>query len=198
MTLLVINLRVPQLLGTVTDADLWYQLQLLLPQFASYVLSFLVLATYWMAHNYIITIFTRNVTRTLAYLNVPFFMFVALVPFSTHFLSSYYFSQVAIVVYGVNVIIIGIILALLIKYVFDSDAVENSQLVSRGDKLMGYIRALLPVIIAAIAVAVSFYALEAAIYFFIVAIVLNLFPGVLNTAVRLVGGAREPRFNRNR
>src|SRR3989344_1332698 len=145
MTLLVFNLRVPSIFGSVTDADLWYQLRLLLPEFASYFLSFLVLATYWMAHNYIITIFTKNVTRTLAYLNVPFFMFVALIPFSTQLLSSYYFSQVAIVVYGVNVIVIGLILVLLIRYVFDSDAVENSQLISRGDKLMGYIRALLPV-----------------------------------------------------
>src|SRR3989338_9027457 len=151
-----------------------------------------------MAHNYIITIFTRNVTRTLAYLNVPFFLFVALVPFSSHFLSNYYFSQIAIIVYGANVIIIGLILALLIRYVFDSDAVENAQLISRGDKLMGYVRALLPVGIAAVAIGVSFYALDIAIYFFVVAIVLNLFPGVLNSAVRLVGGAREPHFNRNR
>jgi uncharacterized membrane protein len=198
MTLLVIDIRVPELVGVVSDEELWFQLRELLPAFLSYILSFLVLATYWMAHNYIITLFTKNVTRTLAYLNIPFFMAVALIPFSAHLLSTYYFTRVAIAVFASNVIVIGIILALLIRYVFDSDAVENAQFISRGDKLMGYIRALLPVLIASFAIVVSFYSLALAIYVFVVAIALNLFPGVLNALVRVFGATREPHFNRNR
>lgn len=198
MTLLVINLRVPDTQGIATNGVIWAQIIQLLPEFLSYILSFLVLATYWMAHNYIVSIFAKNVTRTLAYLNVPFFMFVALIPFSANLLATYYYTQVAIAIYGANVIVIGLILSLLIKYVFDSEAVENAQLISKGDKSMGYIRALLPVFIAVVAIFVSYYSLVLAIYFFVVAIFLNLFPGVLNAALRLAGAAREPNFNRNR
>src|SRR4051812_17999991 len=85
MTILVFEIRVPELLAP-TNQSLLYTLTDLLPVFLSYLLSFSLLFTYWRAHHFTASVYSKNIDITMTNINAIFFFFVALVPFSSHFL----------------------------------------------------------------------------------------------------------------
>src|SRR3989344_8520813 len=95
MTILVLDFRTP-VLSDATNGSLFAALRPLAPVFWSYLLSFLVLATYWIAHHYMMSLIAQNLNRRLTPLNIPFLMFVALIPFSAKLLSNYYFLPMAV------------------------------------------------------------------------------------------------------
>ena len=80
MTLLVLDLRVPDLPEGLVDSELPAALLSLWPKYLGYVLSFVVIGTFWVIHHSIFRSI-RRYDRTLLWLNFLFLMFVAFVPF---------------------------------------------------------------------------------------------------------------------
>jgi uncharacterized membrane protein len=105
MTLLVLDLRVPELAGSPAGAELARRLLELWPQFLAYVVSFLVLGIFWINHHFMLEQIKRSNSR-LAWLNILFLMFVALVPFSTSMLGRYRLEQATAIAYGLNLLLI--------------------------------------------------------------------------------------------
>ncbi len=99
MTLLVIDLRVPDLAGSVTDRRLASALAEDLPRVFSYALSFAVIGMYWLAHwrRYAMV---RRVDETLVLLNLLLLGLVAAIPFPTSLLGQYGDLAVAVVLYA--------------------------------------------------------------------------------------------------
>ena len=99
MTLLVIDLRVPDLVGSVTDRRLASALAEDLPRVFSYALSFAVIGMYWLAHwrRYAMV---RRVDETLVLLNLLLLGLVAAIPFPTSLLGQYGDLAVAVVLYA--------------------------------------------------------------------------------------------------
>jgi len=97
MTLLVLDLRVPETIGT---GGLAGDLAALWPRFATYVITFIVLGIYWFAHHQVFH-FVARVDRTLVWLNILFFMGVGLTPFAASLLGSYPNEIVALAFYGI-------------------------------------------------------------------------------------------------
>ena len=56
MTLLIIEIRVPEFEKPIGNGELWHSLQELSHLFLSYILSFALLFTYWRAHHYVISL----------------------------------------------------------------------------------------------------------------------------------------------
>ncbi|MBV8584937.1 MAG: DUF1211 domain-containing protein [Verrucomicrobia bacterium] len=111
MTLLVLDLRVPELQPSLDISQLPARLLALWPKFLSYAISFVILGVYWVGHHIQLS-FIRRADRPLLWINLLFLLWVALVPFSTALLSEYPAAQAAITVYGLNLIAIGLTLAL--------------------------------------------------------------------------------------
>jgi uncharacterized membrane protein len=111
MTLLVLDLRVPELQPPLDISQLPVRLLALWPKFLSYAISFVILGVYWVGHHIQLS-FIRRADRPLLWINLLFLLWVALVPFSTALLSEYPAAQAAITVYGLNLIAIGLTLAL--------------------------------------------------------------------------------------
>ena len=176
LTLLVIKIRVPEISGPVTDLALWTALKDMVPLFASYVLAFGVLASYWTGHHFIMSMCAMNLTRKLAYINIPFLLFVALVPFTSQFLGTYSTSPLAVELFGINTIIIGIFQFFILFYVKRSPEITNSFEHIREIRF-AYIRVWLPVLSACIAIFLSQFNTHYSIYIFILAVVFNLIPG---------------------
>jgi uncharacterized membrane protein len=101
MTLLVFNLKVPEILAGTSMAELPTKLFQLWPKLLSYVISFAVTGVYWIAHHNQFYYIKRS-DRWLLWINILFLMFVALTPFSSALLGEYPSTQVAVVVYGIN------------------------------------------------------------------------------------------------
>ena len=106
MTVLVLSLSIPTIVNATGSAVTSYVLGLG-PTILSYVMSFLILAVFWVRHHYIFHFISR-VDNALIWLNMLFLLTIGFVPFSTELIGRFWDTQVSTVVYGSNLIASGI------------------------------------------------------------------------------------------
>jgi uncharacterized membrane protein len=106
MTLMVTELRVPDLPHDAANVVVVPALIKLLPKFANYAVSFVSAGVFWVGHHNMYHAIRRT-DRTLLWLNIFFFLFVSLLPFSTSVLNAFPMTQVAPLLFGTNLILIG-------------------------------------------------------------------------------------------
>lgn len=111
MTLLVLEIHVPELPANASNLQLGPALVHLWPKFLSYGVSFISLGVYWVAHHNMYHLIRRS-DRVLLWLNLLFFLFAAFLPFSTSVLNDFRQTQVAPLFFGANLTIIGWLLFL--------------------------------------------------------------------------------------
>lgn len=111
MTLLILDIKVPVSEAIHTEGDLIKAFIGLTPKFLSYFLSFITLGIYWAAQATQFHFISKS-DRHLNWIDLFFLLFVSLVPFTTAFLSQYITFRFAIFVYWLNIIMLGLILAL--------------------------------------------------------------------------------------
>lgn len=99
-TLLVLEIKVPELEKGFTQDELLHEMGKILPSLIAFVFSFLNILVYWVNHDAINKVITRYDTKT-TYLNLFFLLCISLIPFTTSFISRYHESFIAITCYGV-------------------------------------------------------------------------------------------------
>lgn len=104
MTLLVLEIAVPQLSHSDASTNLTRELIELSPVLLSYATSFIVLGFFWIGHDNQFH-FIKRVNRTFLWMTILYLMFIAFVPFSTALLGEYRDQQVSVVIYGINLFI---------------------------------------------------------------------------------------------
>lgn len=115
MTLLVLGLAVPLVKDVTSEGDLLRQLGLLLPSVVTYFMSFLTLGIFWVAQQTQLSK-TEHVNRIYTWINLAFLLMVTLVPFSTALLARFHWSRVALVVYWLNIVVMGFLLLAAFEY----------------------------------------------------------------------------------
>jgi uncharacterized membrane protein len=98
ITLLVLEIKVPEVAKRVADAELPHKLREVIPSIITYCLSFLVIAIFWMSHHRMFRVI-RRYDLPLLFLNTLFLMCVALLPFPVALLGHYISSRVAMTIY---------------------------------------------------------------------------------------------------
>ncbi|MBL0130872.1 MAG: DUF1211 domain-containing protein [Chitinophagaceae bacterium] len=88
ITLLVIEIKIPEIHENVSDKALLQSLGHLIPKFIGFIVSFMMIGLYWTVHHRMFG-FVTSYSRKLLILNLVFLFFVALMPFSTGFYSEY-------------------------------------------------------------------------------------------------------------
>lgn len=106
MTLLVLSIEVPSLPGSVTPIIFKEYVISIIPQVLMYIISFILLAVFWMNHHIFFTI--KRVNTTLLWINIFWLMSIAIVPFSTSIIGKYGQFQLAQLIFDLNIFIIGI------------------------------------------------------------------------------------------
>lgn len=173
MTILVFDIRIPEISGVIDEKTLIRAIFDLAPIFLSYLLSFSLLFTYWRSHHFIESILAKNIDIRFSNLNAIFFFFVGLIPFSSHLLGKYSYSKTAIIFFAINIILIGLALFSMREYVINSKNIENVA-VTKTENEHANMRILLPIGAAALAIILSFFSSLAAILLFTLAILFNL------------------------
>jgi len=173
MTLLIFEIRVPEYLGIVSEQSLINSLISMSPLLLSYVLSFSLLFTYWRSHHIIASVLAKNIDIHFSNISGFFLFLVALVPFSSHLLGRYLYSETAVIFFALNIILIGLSLFVMRQYVIKSKNIENAPF-TRKENEHANMHILFPVVSAIMAIAVSFYSTKIAIFLFTVAILFNL------------------------
>jgi TMEM175 potassium channel family protein len=115
MTLLVLDLHVP--VGSLIHSEgaLLEALVRLLPRFVPYLMSFLTLGIFWVAQQTQLNHFERS-NRDLAWMHLAFLLSVSLFPFSTALLAEFITYRVALLVYWLNILLLGVWLFVAWRY----------------------------------------------------------------------------------
>ncbi len=118
MTLLVLNLGVPvsQVIhsqqplwvsGAIqSEQVLWDALVKLSPHLLTYLMSFLTLGIFWLGQQSQLNYFARS-DRNLAWIHLAFLLAVSLMPFSTALLAEFITYRLALLVYWLNLLLLG-------------------------------------------------------------------------------------------
>lgn len=173
MTILVFDIKVPTIWGPIDNMTLWVEIKNLLPVFLTYILSFALLFTYWRAHHFFVSVYAKNIDSRLININTLFFMFISLVPFSASLLGKFSTNELAVVVFGINIILIGLTLYWMRRYVLFSPNIQNPE-ISQHEIRGSTIRTLVPVVFAFIAIPLCFWNIQASLFLFTLAVIFNL------------------------
>jgi uncharacterized membrane protein len=94
ITLLVLEIKIPHVPDH-NDVAQWVALKELIPKIAAWVISFVFVLVFWVAHHYLFNSL-RKVDRGLLWLNGLFLLFMSFVPFPTAFAGEYPLSTPAL------------------------------------------------------------------------------------------------------
>jgi uncharacterized membrane protein len=117
MTLLVIELQLPEHSDVLAQRDLVHSLVLLIPKFVAWIISFVVLAIFWFAHHRLFH-YVRAVDGSFLWLNILYLGGVSLMPFSSAVAGEYSRMLVSQVIYSANMTAVAVGALLLTRYVF--------------------------------------------------------------------------------
>jgi uncharacterized membrane protein len=123
ITLLVIDLRVPETVRGPGRSGLGPALLELWPNSLGYLLSFFIIGNYWISHHRLFRPIRRYDDR-LRWLNLIFLLFTALLPFSTRLVGLYPATRTAVLVYSLNVLPLSVV-----SYAMTRQAYRGNRLV---------------------------------------------------------------------
>ncbi|MGD0910212.1 MAG: TMEM175 family protein [Candidatus Acidiferrales bacterium] len=106
MTLLVLDLRVPAAEAVHSGSELQHTLMSLAPQIVMYMMSFLTLGIFWVGQQTQLNHLERS-HRSLAWIHMVFLFAVSLMPFSTRLLAEFMIYRTALIVYWLNILLLG-------------------------------------------------------------------------------------------
>ncbi len=107
ITLLVLNFKMPK--GPVSA--LKDQLFALWPNMLAFIISFVIVGVFWVAHHHVFQFIVKT-NRTHLWINNLFLMTIAFMPFPAGVLGKYPFSRVSIILYGCTLIATDTLLTL--------------------------------------------------------------------------------------
>ncbi len=162
MTLLVLDVKLPNDLGTLTDAELWSLLVSFEPKLSAYMISFIVSAVFWLGHHALMHR-VQGVDRVFLWLNLAFLFSLTFLPFTADLIGEHPHVQTAVLLYGINLVVIVSLQLLLWRYLFAHPELQEGTLsdVDREDLSRRY---QLTLLIAVVAVALSFFSPKVSIY----------------------------------
>lgn len=106
MTLLAFDLKVIDIFASIINFGIISVIFNIWPHFLIYVFSFIILGFYWIGHT-VQYDYIKSSSKYFLWINIFFLMVIALIPLSTGILGRYSDKQFSIMLYGINIILIG-------------------------------------------------------------------------------------------
>ncbi|MGH9982266.1 MAG: TMEM175 family protein [Nitrososphaeraceae archaeon] len=172
ITLMALSIDIPDLPTHLTQSELLGELYELYPQFESYIISFAVIAIFWVSYHQVFN-HIKGSHITMVYLNLLFLLLVTLLSLSTSLVINYGTYQIPYVIYCVMVIMTSSLLATIWWH-----ATRNKRLVDKNLHplfIKGVLVNLISIpIVFTISIIISFVNLEIAQYFWLIMAPLNI------------------------
>lgn len=124
MTLLVLGISVPNLPPSADSQVFTVYILSLIPEIFVYILSFILLAVFWLNHHIFFVIKKSDIT--LLWINIFFLMSIAIVPFTTSLIGKYGKFQLSVLMFDFNMLIIGILFYSIFSYAAKHDFMAES------------------------------------------------------------------------
>jgi uncharacterized membrane protein len=111
MTLLVLELKAPDLPRSAPNAEIWAAIRSEGPVFFSFLITFILSGAFWHLHQTLLSSL-KAVRGAVLVLNIAFLMFVSLLPFSAAMLGHFLRRSLAQEIYFANQLILGLLLVM--------------------------------------------------------------------------------------
>ena len=178
MTILVLNLHLPDGGASSTNSMLQHQLLGQANKIFNYFLSFVLLAVFWMVHHQQFHVIKRT-DRTHLWINVLLLMFVALVPFSTSLVGDFSSAWIDELCFSANLFIIGLLFYWNWSYATQQHRLVDETLEEKRIQL-GKRRSLVLPVVSVLAMLTSYIFTPLATLVFILIPILLALPGLKN------------------
>jgi uncharacterized membrane protein len=109
MTLLVLDLHAPAAEAIHSERDLLHALAPLAPRLLVYLMSFMTLGIFWVGQQVQLNHLARS-TRDLTWTHLIYLVVVTLMPFSTALMAEFLEFSVALLLYWLNILLLGVLL----------------------------------------------------------------------------------------
>jgi uncharacterized membrane protein len=115
VTLLVFNLKVPQMPSGDIHTLLADKVLAMVPNFTTYVLSFLLIAVYWTFHHRLLNLVTK-MDNPFLWMNIWFLLLVSFIPFPAALYGSYPHEIFSFIFYIASMVLVNGISMLMLAY----------------------------------------------------------------------------------
>jgi uncharacterized membrane protein len=154
ITLLVLDLAIPEIPSLQIDLLLLPSLIEIYPKMIGFVLSFFIIASYWLSYHRIFS-FLREVDRRLVALNIFFLFFIVFMPFPTYLLGLYGAHRSVVLFYAIVITVNSLFLYFMWHHMVYNEGLLNQTL---DDRFIEYltVRCLTPIIVFIASIGIAF------------------------------------------
>jgi len=145
ITLLALDLEVPQIPESLAAAELPSALLELWPELYSFLLSFWIIGFYWLAHHRLFQ-HVRAYDRGMLLINLLFLMWIVLMPFSSSLIGEYEHQQLPVIIYAVHNIFTSLSLTWLWRHASKDDRLVETSLDPRLVRFANFRTLLIPTV----------------------------------------------------
>src|ERR687893_1826019 len=169
---MTLSIDIPVLPNNLTESQLMSALYDMYPQVESYIISFAVIAIFWISYHQVFNFITRS-HISMVYLNLLFLLLITFLSITTSLVINYGSYQIPYVIFSVVVILASSLLALIWWY-----ATKDYRLIDKDVHPL-FIRGLmvnllLVPFVFAISILVSFFNQDIAQYFWLIIVPLSI------------------------
>lgn len=163
VTLLVFNLKVPQMPGSNMHTLLAGKILAMVPNFTTYIISFLLIAVYWTFHHRLLNMVTK-IDNPFLWMNIWFLLLVSFIPFPAALYGSYPHEIFSFIFYIVSMILVNAISMLMLGYASYNSRLVNKELPSAMVKYL-FFRQFTTILVFLLSIPIALYQLRLAVYF---------------------------------
>jgi uncharacterized membrane protein len=160
ITLLVLDVEVPHLGREAGEAALMQALLEQIPKILGFVVSFLVVGTYWTSHHRFFR-WIQGYDPTLVWRNLLFLLAVSFIPFPTAVLSENGAQRASLLLYAASLILVGVAQVSVVRHVQKHEGLRHPE-TPPGELAFIQRRAWTAPVLCCLAIALSFVSLTAA------------------------------------
>jgi uncharacterized membrane protein len=153
ITLLVIEIHVPDLEPGSSNAFAWHELGQLLPSFFGFALSFLVIGRFWIGHHNAFGV-VRRYDPAMVWPNLLLLMAIAFLPFATAFMSRNLGQMVPTLIYNLTLLVTALLSWRLVRMATAPDRTGDS--LTEPDRRLLRTRGIGVIVGAGLAVLITF------------------------------------------
>jgi uncharacterized membrane protein len=172
ITLMTISIDIPDFPPNLTESQLLSRLYDMYPQVESYIISFAVIAVFWISYHQVFN-YIKGSPISMVYLNLLFLLLITFLSITTSLVINYGSYQIPYIIYCIVVIMTSSLLALIWWY-----ATKDYRLIDKNINPLlvrgMMVNLLLVPFVFAISILVSFFDLDIAQYFWLIIVPLNI------------------------
>jgi uncharacterized membrane protein len=124
MTLLILDVRLPEHVLINSNADLLHALFIISPKIVSFAVSFFIIAGFWVGHHFIFSLIGR-VNGLFLWINILYLLTISFLPFPTSILAQNSDNFAALCFYAFNLMLCGSFHTLMFWLIYKNENIRK-------------------------------------------------------------------------